>query len=133
MDTPYVRDDSVQRKTATRRTILTSTTVAAILPTAAAHATAADPHPAWLEEWRELTAFRSANREDGMEDDAALNRAINETADRIEDTPATTPAGLAAKFEFFREFNLDFDDCYVDPDGANALISEAVAFLGAMS
>ena len=119
---------SVESPALTRRQAITAATAAAIIPTSAT-ATPIDPHFAWLEEWRALTA----QVDDDSECDDDLHDLIREIADRIEATPAVTPQGLIAKLEFFRESNFCFEDCYVSPVQANAAIDEAVHFLEAQS
>jgi hypothetical protein len=110
-----------------RRDAFTSALLAAVAPSEvlAEH----DPHLAWLEEWRALRDVNRADLEDGIEDDDVRAK-MRRIAIKIRHTPAVSGEGLVAKLEFFQESNFHFSDCYVDPDEANEIVGEIIAFLG---
>jgi hypothetical protein len=62
-----------------------------------------DPHPAWLEQWRQCRDRINAARalEEGDEELDALLEEYDRTKLLICDTPATTTAGLAAQLYAF--------------------------------
>ncbi|MEM9670642.1 MAG: hypothetical protein AAF950_17130 [Pseudomonadota bacterium] len=97
MANAYLRHESARRNTLSRRTALTGALLAAVMPSEAV----ADPHPAWLEEWRTLDQrFTDANSD---EEARTLVPRLNQLIELIVDTPATTPEGMIAKIQAIRE------------------------------
>ncbi|MGI9501871.1 MAG: hypothetical protein ACR2RE_02280 [Geminicoccaceae bacterium] len=109
-----------------RRNALTGAILAVVAPSEAV--AAPDPHVEWLEEWRALYV-RYETEEASLGDPEGLYEQMWRIADCVHDTQATSARGLIAKLEFFRESNFRFADCYVDPESANAIVDEAIAFI----
>lgn len=107
-----------------RRDVLSGVLLTAVAPSKAL--AVPDPHTAWLEEWRALHDLYESLPDDPDGLHAELWRIVELT----DETPATTAQGLIAKLELFRDSHFGFDGCYVDPETANRMIDQTIAFLG---
>lgn len=65
----------------------------------AAATTARDPHPEWLQQWRQLGEAWSDAKEDSPEQ-VALWEQMGDLEELICTTPSTTAAGILAQFQF---------------------------------
>ena len=107
-----------------RRTALTGALLAAVMPSEAE----ADPHPAWLDEWRTLDQrFTDAGSD---EEARALVPRLNQLIELIVDTPARTPAGTIAKIQAIRGDTLVH--LCEDVVAPSAIFDQVERFLGAL-
>lgn len=111
-----MNNDNASRVTDTamsRRALMTGTAALTCVPVAIM-ATPSDPHVAWLEEWKRLTALWTAT-EEGSDADHRIWDERGEIEKLIMTTPATTAAGLAAQVQYALDDDL-CGMCY-DADG----------------
>jgi hypothetical protein len=127
MDTPYVRNDSAQINPLTRRQALTAATAAAVIPAT----TIADPHHAWLEEWRVLS--ERYNSGSTSSDRRTIAPEMNRLGDLIADTPALTTNGMVAKVQFLREDSEDYAREMLDSNVISTVLSQLETFLERLS
>jgi len=105
-----------------RRTVLTGALLAAVAPSGA------DPHIAWLEEWRALRDRYNTLPDDGFDDFDGLWDRMMVLADRMYSTRPTSPDGVIAQLRFLQE-DCAFFDFTVNPESTNNVISGVVDFL----
>lgn len=110
-----------------RRQALTAATAAAVIPTTAF----ADPHHAWLEEWRVLRAeFSTADEHIDLQPIVEQKCRIG---DLIADTPALTSNGMLAKLQFLREDSEDYVRDMLDIDVIGTVLGQLETFLERLS